>query len=628
MLVQQQADFVFKLRQNISLEGDLMLAEMELKAFTCEAEITCIADMQSVLQEMPECVLFQNLARFDSHLRVSGTKAYRARAAVSLLPELIRCLSFMQAIYCVTPDTPDARACLSSIESKLGRVVVYENLNGKLAILALPHYVILELSDVVARHSIDVSDTKRNLDGLLAALRGEECKGRAGVLAEKALAAQMTTSHLSHDIHYYKAKFFPRMVRSMINVSARKLGGDSHRVIDNFAGSGTTLLEASVLGFASVGLDIDPLSAMIARAKLEVVGIDSRLLAEAASYVTEEIGKQQNAQFGLFNHTSANGAANGVINKTMNGAKDAAIVFPNWLMKNRNMTLETASNLSDAISRIQSVVKNSDSRVQNILRVLMSDAIARQIRMRFLGTGVGRFSLTFAKTPLHKVFAKSVKQYANVAATCEWLRETINLRFADAEVIHGDTRHAPDEIGTFDILVTSPPYLPASSGRESYAKARAPSLIALEMKTHENIDFLVDDSIGSMNGDRIEPGELTMEESRVVEWLQNDELRRIKAEPTAKYFLDMRRTFAEMMRLLRPGAFATVVSGKQSTFYQFSTRDALYVVPVAEMLAAEARSVGFEVEAMHDIQLKKSNMNARPRSLDDYYETLILLRRP
>jgi hypothetical protein len=46
------------------------------------------------------------------------------------------------------------------------------------------------------------------------------------------------------------------------------------------------------------------------------------------------------------------------------------------------------------------------------------------------------------------------------------------------------------------------------------------------------------------------------------------------------------------------------------------------------MLADEAHRAGFEVEALHDLPLKKANANARPRSLDDYYETLILLRKP
>ena len=79
---------------------------------------------------------------------------------------------------------------------------------------------------------------------------------------------------------------------------------------------------------------------------------------------------------------------------------------------------------------------------------------------------------------------------------------------------------------------------------------------------------------------------------------------------------------------MSPGGMAIVVSGKESTFYEFSTRRPLLVVHSAELLADEARNAGFAVESLHDIQLNKSNMNARPRSLDDYYETLVVLRNP
>ncbi|HLZ70922.1 MAG TPA: hypothetical protein VKV26_13555 [Dehalococcoidia bacterium] len=51
-------------------------------------------------------------------------------------------------------------------------------------------------------------------------------------------------------------------------------------------------------------------------------------------------------------------------------------------------------------------------------------------------------------------------------------------------------------------------------------------------------------------------------------------------------------------------------------------------MPAAEILAAEACDAGFAVESLIDVQLTKSNRNARPRSLDEYYETLIVLRQP
>src|SRR5947209_18175351 len=114
-------------------------------------------------------------------------------------------------------------------------------------------------------------------------------------------------------------------------------------------------------------------------------------------------------------------------------------------------------------------------------------------------------------------FNTALMQYVKVAATCEWLRETFHLKLADAQVVTADTRHIPDELGLFDILVTSPPYMPASSGRESYARARAPSLIALGMRRHDDVDLLVDESIGAMEGNGVDLSRLRPEERMLVD---------------------------------------------------------------------------------------------------------------
>jgi DNA modification methylase len=609
----QYASFVFKLRQNIVLEGDLVLAKMELDAFLPDA-LQDIADIAAVAQRIPQLAELHKFGALDSYVRQNGTQAYVTSGPLALLPDLIRCVSFIQRIYCVTRDTAEARRLLIEIENALGPVIVYHADGDFIVVQAVPHYALSEFSDVVARHSGSAAKTKLNLDTTLNALLGKTDDRHAGKLAKAALSARSTTSHLSHDIHYYKAKFFPRLARSMLNVCVQRLGDQPHRVIDNFVGSGTTLLEAASLGIPSVGLDIDPLSVLIARAKLEVVRLDSDLLAREVGRTLQLLEAEAKGQLILFERSSS--------------GEIGTPAFPAWLMKNRKMTPEIAAELSKEIDTVQVAVAACHPQVRRLFRVLMSDAISRKIRMRFLGTGVGRFSLTFAKTPIAQIFSKSLKKYAKVAATSEWLRHTIHLDFADAQVAKADARHIPDDLGRFDILVTSPPYLPASSGRESYAKARAPSLIALGMRRHDEVDDLVDDSIGSMYGDGIDLEMLTENERNLVEWLRRDELRAIKAEPTARYFLDMRRAFSEMRRVMLPGAYCIVVSGKQSTFYQFSTRKALYVVPSAQILADEAQRVGFEIESLQDVQLIKLNRNARPRSLDDYYETIITLRSP
>lgn len=144
-------------------------------------------------------------------------------------------------------------------EEKLGSVIGYQLEGDRLIIYALPHYALIEISDVVSRQAKNAADTKYKLQLMLDALMGRNTDSYASKIAEKALGAKNTTSHLSHDIHYYKAKFFPRLVRSTLNICRQRLGDSSYRVIDCFSGSGTTMLEAAILGMESIGTDIDPL---------------------------------------------------------------------------------------------------------------------------------------------------------------------------------------------------------------------------------------------------------------------------------------------------------------------------------------------------------------------------------
>lgn len=610
----QETIFIFKLRQNIQLEGDVTLAKMELGAFV-SGELSPINDIKELVSTFPALKVFSGLTSIESHVRPNGLQAYIVhQQPLCLLRQLILRLSFVQAIYCITRATEQAQHFFDELEQTTGPVVISRHSGQELAIYAVPHYTVIELSEVVARRSENAADTTQNLDDLIKALTGKLPHQKALTLAKNALSAQSTTSHLSHDLHYYKAKFFPRLVRSSLNVCAQRIGNGTHRVFDNFAGSGTTLLESALLGMSSVGVDIDPLSVAIARAKMNIWQLPHSLFTEETERVIQALNHQTSGQLELF------AAAQSV-------PSSEQITFPKWLMKNRRMTSDIAQLLSREIHQVRSAIAISDPAVQDIFRVFMSDAIARKIRMRFLGTGVGRFSLTFAKDPIPKIFIQAVRKYVKVLAAYHLLRETIYLHFADATVFEADTRSLPDTIGTFDILLTSPPYLPAASGRESYAMARAPSLIATGLRTYQEVDTLIDNSVGSMGNGKMSIEDLTDEEQAIVTWLQQDELRAIKATPTARYFLDMRQTFLEMFRVLRPGAIAVVVSGKQSTFYEFSSRKPLYVVPSAELLAEEARRAGFNVESLLDVKLQKTNRNARPRSLDDYYETLIVLRK-
>ena len=67
-----------------------------------------------------------------------------------------------------------------------------------------------------------------------------------------------------HNIHPYHGKFYPGIPQYFIS----KYAIEANRILDPFCGSGTTLLEASIRGFESVGVDTNFLSCKISKTKI------------------------------------------------------------------------------------------------------------------------------------------------------------------------------------------------------------------------------------------------------------------------------------------------------------------------------------------------------------------------
>jgi hypothetical protein len=70
-------------------------------------------------------------------------------------------------------------------------------------------------------------------------------------------------------------------------------------VLDPFAGSGTALVEAAVMGAPAVGVDIDPLSVAIAQAKAQLLS-DDGAVAEAIADVLGRLDASDKGQVNPF----------------------------------------------------------------------------------------------------------------------------------------------------------------------------------------------------------------------------------------------------------------------------------------------------------------------------------------
>lgn len=72
------------------------------------------------------------------------------------------------------------------------------------------------------------------------------------------------TGYLTHIYHRYPAKFIPQLAQRLIATCSEA----GEWVLDPFMGSGTTLVEAKLLGRPSVGVDINPVAYLVSRAKV------------------------------------------------------------------------------------------------------------------------------------------------------------------------------------------------------------------------------------------------------------------------------------------------------------------------------------------------------------------------
>ncbi len=421
----------------------------------------------------------------------------------------------------------------------------------------------------------------------------------------KALARKQTSTPHAHGLHTYKAKFFPRMVRSRLHVAldAVPAGPDGQRVVlDPFSGSGTTALEAAALGVPSIGVDIDPLSVAISRAKRALLRMEPDALeACVEACLATEVPEPPPYR------------------------------LPPWMARKwdrKGLQTERAEVERDIASLRDPLLSVKEPQLRAVLAACLSDALVRKFNVRMMGTGVGRFALEIRQRSLGGLVASALARAVRAARVITAVDSVWGSARGSIQLLRGTATDLDVADASVSVVLTSPPYLPASSGREAYLIGKSISLTALGLMTAEEIAGAETGAVGSMKAAAgAEADALPQAVHDLVTWLQGDDLRRIKAAPTLRYHRDLLRALRETRRVLVPGGQALWVIGKGSTFYRFKTREVLYRVHCDAIFRELAERAGLEVLEQTDVRLEKQNRNARPRSLDDYYESVVTLRK-
>jgi DNA modification methylase len=239
--------------------------------------------------------------------------------------------------------------------------------------------------------------------------------------SERELPQRLRTKHV-HSLHPYLGKYVPQLVEELLRRHVQPGG----RVLDPFAGSGTTLVQALESGHDSVGVDIAAFNCLLMRVKTR----------EHNPFVLERELREVLERF-----EAGEGDARG-----------ATAYLRRWF----------APTSRAELLRLRSLVDGYES--ADVLRVVLARA-ARSARL------TTHFDLDFPKEPQtapywchkHRRECRPVDHAGHFVRrylldTLARLKEFGRMRgHGAADVIHGDTREL-ELPGTFAAVVTSPPY--------------------------------------------------------------------------------------------------------------------------------------------------------------------------
>jgi hypothetical protein len=138
--------------------------------------------------------------------------------------------------------------------------------------LADLEFLNLELQGLTERYTIDPLKRTVEFHGdetfiRLRVAHLEKVRGQNTLHTEFIDTYGDTNAYAFHNLYPYKGKFYPRIVRTLIN-AFQLTPGDL--LLDPFNGSGTTTHEATLMGIASVGVDVTPMGVFLAELKNEL----------------------------------------------------------------------------------------------------------------------------------------------------------------------------------------------------------------------------------------------------------------------------------------------------------------------------------------------------------------------
>jgi hypothetical protein len=353
-----------------------------------------------------------------------------------------------------------------------------------------------------------------------------------------------------HDLHEYRGKFFPQLVRSLINMSAIPEGS---LVLDPMSGSGTTACEAVAAGMAAIGADLNPLSALIASVKASIPAIDPKEFKKLA------VDRLPKLKF---------------------EPVDPAKVWGEDDLRYLRMWFDPKA-IEDLASIVSTIGKIRSPAYRDFFRVCLSDIVRSVSWQKATDLRVRKEILPYdAGTAQVRFLAEAGAQVNRIYPYLSVLKRQGP---ANVEIRRGNALEIasifPEYRGKVDLLITSPPYATALP----YLDTDRLSLIVMGLLPRKQHGEAERDMVGTREVSERErrdawaayevrrrelPKDISSLIDRIAAVNHGEGVgfrRRNLPALLGKYFLSMLDAMRSARELMKPGAFGHYIVGNNST---------------------------------------------------------------
>lgn len=375
-------------------------------------------------------------------------------------------------------------------------------------------------------------------------------------------------SSYTHGFFKYLCKFIPHVPRWAIKKYVKT---DDSWVMDPFCGSGTTLVESTLLGCNAVGIDFDPLSNLITRAK-------------STPFKVKKLSDLKVQISGLLNY----------IERCKRVDQGLVPSIPNLQLWFSQKACDDLVKIKQGINQLKE--GSHDEHIEDFFNVCFASIIKRvsnadsQSPKPYVSKKIKKIpgdAIELFKKEVNENFRK-LEEFSSAALPCK--------RF----VMRGDARHVDNFfrrrkiVHSIDLAVTSPPYINA------FDYVRSLKLENLWL------DLLDPNELGQHNQEQIGTEKIKLDTTIIDSMQRYNELfktfqkiaekDRRRAHVVMKYFYDMRLNLISVKNVLKPNGTYCIVVGNSKI------RDV--EIPTHKYLIQLAEDVGFKLDGLFGYVIK------------------------